>query len=268
MRHPTSGVLAVLFCLVVSGAACSSSSTSGSSDAVFCDDKPGSGRTCTCYATSACGGAAGCSSVGNSVSCSVATLVDAVCYQRSENCYCQSFNCFGTSAITCTYLSPTSDTKAADVSSCVGAHHCMTASSSQCTCSATPCGGDMTEVKSCTDATARTAMHGYIEQKFSTVEDCRVSAASAGKGSGLEGTDAGSGNAKCSAAGPGTCGDMPSLNHCNCGAGCYRNAAAAGSGFSCHITCTTDDDCMGLYDHATTCQTFTADVTSPLKECR
>ena len=72
---------------------------------------------------------------------------------------------------------------------------------------------------------------------------------------------------RCTAGGPGKCADKPELNHCNCGASCYRDGPAAGSGYSCHNICQTDADCANFYDYPSTCKSFTADTGTAMKEC-
>ncbi len=88
-------------------------------------------------------------------------------------------------------------------------------------------------------------------------------------GSSTGGTGGGSGEApRCTATGPGKCGDKAELNHCNCGAHCFRDSAAAGSSYHCHLPCTTNDDCTNLLSYPTTCQSYTAETGTTQKECR
>lgn len=263
----------VLWCGFVIGA-CSSG------DSVSC--RPGTGNACTCIVSKpeANDNACNSSSFGPDTLC--------VRFINDGSCTCLGFTCAkdtNENAVVCGFDQPSSGQTPVPPTSCTGAHYCGRKTPiggkdvlTECLCKDTACSGaNEQERSSCTDEDTIQALRSAKASEFSVpvnqVSDCRVAAGGGGGGSGGGGSDAGGSNtdsgsgASCKSAGPGTCGDTPALNHCNCGAGCYRNSASAGSGFSCHITCTTDDDCANLYSFATTCKPFVADTGTSLKEC-
>jgi hypothetical protein len=55
--------------------------------------------------------------------------------------------------------------------------------------------------------------------------------------------------------------------HCRCGSSCYRNSAAVGSYYTCHLLCQTDADCANVFSKPATCQPFTAEGVDGM-ECK
>lgn len=113
-------------------------------------------------------------------------------------------------------------------------------------------------------------INGQAGSTGSTAGTSSSSAGTNGSGgvAGASGTGGTASGPRCTASGPGKCGDTAALNHCNCGAYCYRDSAAAGSSSHCHFNCKTDDDCKNLLSYPTTCQSYVADTGTTQKECR
>jgi hypothetical protein len=207
--------------------------------------------------------------------CNAAMLgTDSICSVQGGQCECAAFDCDMDSlnVVTCGYdLGQLGQgSKRVPPSSCTAAHYCFSLEPDpDCRCQDDPCDPTLErEVDSCTDATAKTALQSPFTSDGVVVSDCRVALGGSSSSPSAPSDDGGGQSAKCTAAGPGTCGDMPDLNHCNCGASCYRDSASVGSGYNCHSVCMTNADCQGLYSFPTTCQPFTADTGTMLMECR
>jgi len=107
-----------------------------------------------------------------------------------------------------------------------------------------------------------------IHPGWVSVSSCSDPAGPGSPGSGgTSGSGGSGGKPSCTAGGPGFCGDTAALNRCNCGAACLRDSEIAGSGYSCHLECTSNTDCAPFGPQAT-CQPFTAAGLPSGMECR
>ncbi len=227
--------------------ACSSSSSGSAGVPLNCttDTGPGS-SSCNC----------GPQGTPTSTPCDAATLGDdAACYKYGAGgCECETFNCvrLANQVQFCQY-GPGGDPGETQIGTCTAKHYCLSGDS--CWCQDAACDSFATELSSCSDAPAKSALlkaatfsnNGTNER----VDDCRAalggsttgtsasgsSGSASGSNAGTSGSD-GSGNA-CNS-GPGLCTNPePSANHCRNGATCQQ----LGGSYGCYKSCTDDSGC-------------------------